>query len=714
MVAEKSATGVYRPLLLDEADSRDAAQLAELRSDDRIEFSDLRDLLRSEFSLLSSAPELTEGSEADRWVYYPWRGAVVALPGPELLRAVRLDRNRNKITRAEQEILANQAIGVVGQSVGHTIAYTLAMEGSCGSLRLADFDTIELTNLNRLPGTLFDLGLNKAVVAARRIAELDPYLPIEVFADGIRDDNIDAFLDGLSVVVEECDSLDIKLTVREGARRHRLPLLMETSDRGLLDVERFDLEPGREPFHGALGGITAAQLRGLSTKEKAPFVIRILDAAGLSDRTAASMVEIGETLSSWPQLAGDVQLGGATVAAAVRRIALGGKLPSGRTRVDVDQQLDAVAEPVPSGDPVWPSDPPADPIPSDAVSQVLALAQLAPSGGNAQPWSIRSDDETVTITLDPHRSSVIDIGFRGSAVAVGAALYNARVAAARHGVLGGSELVADGQGVLTATLRLGDSTDPDLARDYAALGTRHTNRRLGTGAPADPADLLRLAEVAAAAGGGLRFVATREGIESAADLLGASDRVRFLTPRIHEEMMSEIRGSEDDLRSGLDARTMEFEPDEVIAFDVGARSDVMALLREWSAGAALGSYTGDRVRSSSAVAVVTFPTPADGTADVVGYARAGEVLQRVWVEAERLGLAVQPVSPVFLFARQSAELYAVSPGFADTLTSLQGSFLDLLGVPDQETVALVLRLSNAPDASVRSRRLPIPGVRTHG
>ena len=39
--------------------------------------------------------------------------------------------------------------------------------------RLADFDRVELSNLNRIPATVFDLGINKAVATARRIAELD-------------------------------------------------------------------------------------------------------------------------------------------------------------------------------------------------------------------------------------------------------------------------------------------------------------------------------------------------------------------------------------------------------------------------------------------------------------------------------------------------------------------------------------------------------------
>lgn len=715
MIAERPAAGEYRPLLLDEFDPEDAIRLADLKADAEIEFTDLRDLLRSEFEGLVAPPELSEGSESDRWVYYPWRRAVVALPGPRLLRAVRLDRNRNNLTRAEQEMLGQQTIGVVGLSVGHSVAYALALEGICGRLRLADFDTIELTNLNRVPGTLFDIGVNKAVVAARRIAELDPYLPVEVFHDGITDENLDDFLRGLSIVVEECDSLDVKLAVREGARRHGLPLLMQTNDRGLLDVERFDLEPTRRPFHGLLGDIHAADLRGLSTRDKAPYVIRILDGRNLSDKLAASMVEIGETLNSWPQFGGEVQLGGATVAAAVRRIGLGQKLPSGRTRVDIDHCLNELAEPAPISEWEWVEESVEEPAPVSGVAAILHCAQRAPSGGNAQPWTLGVDDDTVTIALAPARTSTMDIGYRGSALAVGAALHNARAAAAAHGLLGASEFRTGGPELLTATLRLGVDSDPRLTRDYSALLARHTNRQPGSGAPVAAGVLDALTEAAAAADAGVRWVTARADIDAAAQLLADSDRARYLTPRLHQEMFGELRWPGDDVRTGLDLRTVELAPDELALLEIIRRADVMDELRSWSGGATLGSGTRDQMRSSSAVAVVTFSAPpVDDPTELAAYARAGAAVQRVWIEAERQGMAVQPVSPVFLFARRHGDLHTVSPEFADTLTSLQGRFLDLLEVPEHETVALVLRLSYAAKATARSRRLPIPGADTRG
>ncbi len=233
---------------------------------------------------------------------------MVSVLGPRAFRLLRLDRNRNQITAAELEHLGCLRIGVVGLSVGHAIAYTLAAQGLCGELRLADFDDLELSNLNRVPATVFDLGVNKAVVCARRIAELDPYLPVAIVPTGITPQSVGEFLDGLDIVIEECDSLDAKVLVREAARKRRLPVLMATSDRGLLDVERFDIDPSRPIMHGLLGDVDTARLTDLSNEDKLPLALRMVDAAQVSSRMAASLIEVGNTLSTWPQLSSEVAL----------------------------------------------------------------------------------------------------------------------------------------------------------------------------------------------------------------------------------------------------------------------------------------------------------------------------------------------------------------------------------------------------------------------
>ncbi|MBX9918614.1 MAG: ThiF family adenylyltransferase, partial [Mycolicibacterium frederiksbergense] len=187
----------YRAQILDPADPADSDILDTLRRDPGIELLDHHGQQLASLEGLRPTPDPDLLAEPGRWAFYPWRRAAVAVLGPRGFRALRLDRNRNSITAVEQDRLSELSIGVAGLSVGHIIAHTLAMQGVCGNLRLADFDELELSNLNRVPATVFDLGVNKAHVAARRIAEIDPYLPVEVFDTGLNPETLDDFVEGL-------------------------------------------------------------------------------------------------------------------------------------------------------------------------------------------------------------------------------------------------------------------------------------------------------------------------------------------------------------------------------------------------------------------------------------------------------------------------------------------------------------------------------------
>ncbi|MBX7430543.1 Rv1355c family protein [Mycobacterium sp. Y57] len=658
--------------------------------------------------LPAPGPEFTE--EPRRWAYYPWRRALVGILGPRAYARVRTDRNRHLITTEEHQKLASLRVGIIGLSVGHAIAHTLAMQALCGELQLADFDELELSNLNRVPATVFDIGVNKATAAARRIAEIDPYLPVLVHDSALTAGTIDGFLDGLDIVIEECDSLDVKALVREAARRRGQPVLMATSDRGLVDVERFDLEPDRPVFHGLLGGLDAAALAGLDNKDKVPHVLRILEGASLSPRAAASLVEVGHTLATWPQVIGDVLIGASAVAEAVRRIGLGEPLPSGRIRTDMSAVLNRLADPTagfaeaPRTEPVAPADSPAT-SPPTAVRAVALAANRAPSGGNSQPWHIEQTPNAVVIRLAPERTSLMDVEFRGSAVAVGAAVFNARVAAAAQGIDAAVEIVQDGgASPLTATVDLtAPGGDAELARLQPELAARETNRRRGapTAVPADTAAALHAA--ARREGARLQLITDRSTLDRAGAVLADSDRIRYLTERLHAEMTSELRWPGDDCPdTGIDVRSLELSQSEIVILDILKRTEVMSLLASWNAGAGLGIDTGTRISTSSALAVVVGTDPS-----LTGYARGGAAAEAVWLTAQRHGLAVQPISPVFLYGHDAAEMRQLSTAFAQSLTELQQRFRHLTATRSGESQILTLRLTSAPPASVRSRRRPL-------
>jgi molybdopterin/thiamine biosynthesis adenylyltransferase len=246
------------------------------------------------------------------YVFLPWRKELLhILPKDEFIE-VRTSRNRYKITPAEQKHLSELRVGIVGLSVGSATALTLALEGIGGELRIADFDVLSLSNTNRLRSPVSNIGVNKAVLCAREICEINPYLPVTVYAVGLHEDNIEAFLlDGgkLDILIEECDDLFMKLFSRERARYHGIPVIMETSDKGLLDVERFDQEPHRPLFHNLIGDMDSRKLRDLSPKDRIQFQLRIVGTRDtVSPRLLAGLFEIGTTTKSWPQLASAISL----------------------------------------------------------------------------------------------------------------------------------------------------------------------------------------------------------------------------------------------------------------------------------------------------------------------------------------------------------------------------------------------------------------------
>jgi molybdopterin/thiamine biosynthesis adenylyltransferase len=698
---------VWQARIFAESIAEDQRALDELRADPRIEFVDRRIDQQACLRELRNLADTALLDEPTRWAYYPWRRAVLGILGPRGFRAVRLDRNRNLITAAEQDRLGQLRIGVAGLSVGHVIAHTIAAQGLCGELRLADFDVMELSNLNRVPATLFDLGVNKAVVAARRIAELDPYLPVTAMRSGITTESVDEFLDGLDVVVEECDSLDMKVVVREAARARRQPVVMATSDRGLIDVERFDLEPTRPILHGLLE-IDSAALAGLSNRDKIPHMLGHLDVPRASAKALASMVEVGNTLSTWPQLASDTLLGASAVAEVVRRIGLGEELPSGRTRIDAAAALDGLSTPEPATQPVDDDTGHDETLAaaSTDLAAIAAAANRAPSGGNAQPWHIETRRDAMTVRLASRYRSTIDVECRGSAIGVGAAVFNARVAAAHHQRLGpvdwsgGGNDEGESESPLQAVLHLDNGTDPALAALYEPMLRRETNRNHGVPGELDAGIAELLASTAKREGAELRLFTERREIDRVADLVGAADRIRYLTQQLHTEMFDELRWPGDpDPDTGIDIRTLGLDSSDRAVLEVLRRGDVMAQVARWDAGEALGDDGRDRIRASSAIGLVSVhgQTLAD-------YARGGSAAEAVWVVAQERGLAVHPVSPVFIHAHDAAELAVVSAAFSAPLHELHSAFADIAGSGPDDAWILLFRFADAAPTAILSRR----------
>jgi len=260
------------------------------------------------------------------WVYLPWRRTLLRLLPETLHQELRTARNRGWIEPDEQAAFADVTVGIVGLSVGSNMALALAQEGGPRRMKLADFDRLAGTNLNRIRATLADLGIPKTHLVARQIYELDPYAELFLFPEGVNEGNIGQFFDGppcLNAVIDECDDPITKIKLRLEAKARRIPLLMATDmgDDVMLDVERYDLDAEYPLLHGRLGPQPERWLeRDLTPQERLQLVLTFIGLDCMPQRMVSVGQRLGRDLDGPPQLGGTCSMGGAVVSHVLRQI----------------------------------------------------------------------------------------------------------------------------------------------------------------------------------------------------------------------------------------------------------------------------------------------------------------------------------------------------------------------------------------------------------
>jgi hypothetical protein len=280
------------------------------------------------------------------WVYYPWRASLVHLPEADDYQKLRTARNKFLITPEEQELFYGATIGIGGLSVGSSVLNSIVLSGGGSQLRLADLDTLAITNLNRLLGSVTDLTRKKAINAARRAYEIDPFLDITLFTEGLTAENMDDFFrkqgKKLDLFIEEMDDIKLKIDSRFKARELQIPVIMATDngDNALLDIERFDLEPDRPLFHGKIDESILRNIPANPNQAQRVKLASTIVGHDITPRTQTSLTLVGSKLPSWPQLGNAATLSGVVVSYVARRLLSGQPVPSGRYAVDLDAALD--------------------------------------------------------------------------------------------------------------------------------------------------------------------------------------------------------------------------------------------------------------------------------------------------------------------------------------------------------------------------------------
>ncbi len=670
--------------------------------------------------------------EEGTWVYYPWSNRLLHILEKSEFITLRTSRNHYKISPEEQRELFDKKIAIIGLSVGHAVAISIATERICGKLKLADFDIIELSNLNRLKTGIHNSGINKCVVTAREIAEIDPFLDIECFTEGINHDNLDAFLtqDGnVDILIDECDDIETKIACRQRAKSLGIPVIMETSDRGMLDVERFDLEIDRPILHGFLAGIPDEKLKNISPQDRVPLVMKIVDALKGSVRGRASLVEVGRTISTWPQLASAVTLGGGVVTDVTRRILLNQFTDSGRYYVDLEEIIanTKISKSAFGNDVLHfdlrdaarilnvPASVDTTHYPNQTqLHEIIEAGTQAPSSGNEQPWKWIYQHGKLLLFHDKTRTfSFSNTKNISTFIALGASYQNI--------VLKSYELGYGIENVLTpstcqqahiATLYFRAIDDPRADKvpfpgltEFIPL--RSTNRGPGISGDLAPLDRRMLQEIFARnSDAQLHFYTQKDKIQEIGKIVGACDLYTLLHDQGHHDFFERnIRWTPEayhNTSDGIPYQPQVHIPTLPAALAVLRDRKVAQALRTVGGGSIISEASQIGISQSVAVGMISV---TDLSPDTVF--KAGSSLQALWLQATALGYSLQPLfSPISLFHREATDL-SITEDDIEKLNGLKTRFRSITHLEENHLEVFLFKLTKSGPNPLKTKRLPV-------
>lgn len=338
--------GTYSAKVVEELRSRAASEQSLLQGQ-------LEELFEIEFpsaprpkSLAQYTSEYLARHPGGDWVFFPWNRHLIHTVTQEDIYRLRTNRNQLLITDDEQRKLREARIAVAGLSVGGAIVQSLVYSGIGSHYALADFDSLETANLNRIQYGLADIGRRKAHILAEKLWGLQPDLNIETFTEAVSAGNLKQFLNSSflpNLIFDEVDDFLLKVELRRRAKEIKIPLVMMTAlgDSVLIDVERYDTQPDTRLFNGLVGELTDEILAGSITEElKRQFAARLVGIDHVPTRAIESLTQIGKSLVGRPQLASTVQVEAGIGCYIAREILLGAGINSGRYRVDFANAVD--------------------------------------------------------------------------------------------------------------------------------------------------------------------------------------------------------------------------------------------------------------------------------------------------------------------------------------------------------------------------------------
>lgn len=346
-----------------------------------------------------------------------------------------------------------------------------------------------------------------------------------------------------------------------------------------------------------------------------------------------------------------------------------------------------------------------------SIKKILESAILAPSGDNCQPWSlIVKGNQINIINLSERDTSLFNFCQRASLIAHGALIENILIASSASGYNIKLRPFPDNLNPnLIATVELEKSEVRDESL-YPYITQRATNRKPYKSIPLTAKQrntLLNTSSVFANAG--VKLVEELDRKAFIAEAIALTDRLVFENPYLHSFLFEHIRWTEEEAlktRDGLYIKTLELSAPQAIGFRLLKNWSILQTLNKFGLSKIAAKQAEKLCLSASAIGIII----VDGNTDE-DFLTGGRLVQRLWLEATRMGLAFQPMTGLtFLIQRVLAkETKEISTEHIRLIMNAFDSIVSAFNL-SKESMVMLFRIGHSSPPAARSLRLSVDQV----
>lgn len=338
------------------------------------------------------------------------------------------------------------------------------------------------------------------------------------------------------------------------------------------------------------------------------------------------------------------------------------------------------------------------------LRKIIEAGTRAPSGDNCQPWRFQVGKDRIDLFNVPDRdNSLYNFQQRASLIALGACIENMLIAAAHLGLeaqVGYFPEPDDEQHVARVTLSRGTDLSDSL---YPSIAERTINRKSFSGG-ALSLEQTQALEAAArkVPGATLQLYQDAQKISEAADLAACSDRLVFENPFLHGFLFDHLRwtpAEAEKSRDGMDILTLELAPQNRLFFPLLKHFNFVKLVHGLGATRLIAANARKLMLTASAAGLISIATGSN-----TSWLDSGRLLERVWLEATRLGLSFHLMTGITLLLQKVREgdVTGLSRGNLELLNRADALLSRLNG--DAAITALLFRVGFCCPPSGRSLR----------